>query len=139
MRIRRFFFFLPAFLFIALALLAAPQERDRNKIPDQHKWNLADLYPDLSAWSGAKERLAAEIPRIGAFQGKLGSAGALAEALDLIYRIEKDLRRISVYAGLLANQDTRLPEPQGMVQQMQQLAASFAAAGAYVEPEILKA
>ena len=28
----------------------APQERDRAKIADTYKWNLADIFPSLEAW-----------------------------------------------------------------------------------------
>ena len=34
----------------------AAQERDRAKIPDKYKWNLADIYPSEEAWRTAKER-----------------------------------------------------------------------------------
>jgi oligoendopeptidase F len=44
-----------------------------------------------------------------------------------------------VYAGLLADQDTRDSNHQGMKQQMVQLSANFSAQAAYIEPEILKA
>jgi hypothetical protein len=32
------------------------QERDRSKIADQYKWNLADIYPSDAAWKEAKQR-----------------------------------------------------------------------------------
>jgi oligoendopeptidase F len=127
-------------LIAALALIGAAQERDRSKIPDKFKWNLADIYPDLNAWRGAKERISAEIPKIRGFQGKLASsASVLADALELGSRLDKEVSRVYVYASMLADQDTRQSEPQGMTQEMQQLAASLAAAGSFVEPEILKA
>jgi oligoendopeptidase F len=124
----------------ALAASAAAQERDRSKIPDKYKWNLADIYPNLDAWRSAKERIATEIPKIRAFQGKLSSSpAALADALELGSRLDKEISRIYVYASMLADQDTRASEPQGMQQEMQQLAAGAAAAASFVEPEILKA
>ena len=80
------------------------------------------------------------MPKIRAFQGKLASSPAvLADALDLTTRLDKELSRVYVYASMLADQDTRASEPQGMLQEMQQLAASFGAAGSFIEPEILKA
>ena len=126
-------------LLAALAVTATAQERDRSKIPDKYKWNLTDIYPDLAAWRSAKEKASVEIPKIRAFQGKLAtSPKAMADALELGSRLDKEVSRIYVYASMLADQDTRASEPQGMVQEMQQLAASLAAAGSYVEPEILK-
>ena len=123
----------------ALSLVAVAQERDRAKIPDKYKWNLADIYPDVAAWRAAKTRVEAELPKLRSYQGKLGaSPQALADALEHIYRVEKELSRLYVYASMLADQDTRESAPQGMQQEMQQLSASFGAQVAYVEPETLK-
>src|SRR3954464_2573455 len=99
-----------ASLSLALVLGAQPsaQERDRAKIPDQYKWNLADIYPTEAAWRAAKEQLAGELPQLRQFNGKLtSSAAALADALDRRYAIEKELGRLYVYASMLSDQDTR--------------------------------
>lgn len=116
------------------------QERDRAKIPDRYKWNLADIYPDEATWRFAKDTLAAELPQLGRFKGRLLSSGAaLADALDKMFAFDKELSRLFVYAGLLADQDTRDGVHQGMRQAMVQLAATLAAEAAFIEPEILRA
>jgi oligoendopeptidase F len=118
---------------------SAQEQRDRSKIPDKYKWNLADIYPDVGAWRAAKDKLAAELPKIRSYQGKLGtSPPAMADALEHMSRLDKELSRLYVYASMLADQDTRVSEAQGMQQEMQQLAATFGAQAAYIEPEILK-
>jgi oligoendopeptidase F len=130
--------FATAFL-AASIVVGVAQERDRGKIPDKYKWNLAEIYPDVAAWRAAKAKLEAELPQIRNWQGKLGSsAQTLANALDQFYRIDKELSRLYVYASMLADQDTRESAAQGMVQEMQQLAAAFGAQASYIEPEILK-
>ena len=135
---------LPRLICVALLtsiciLPLAGQERDRSQVPDQFKWNLADIYPNDAAWRAAKEKIAADIPQIKQFQGKLGSnAATLADALEKIYAINKELSRAYVYAGSLADQDTRDAGHQGMQQEMTQVASDFSAAAAFVEPEILK-
>ena len=79
-------------LIAALTIAAAAQERDRSKIPDKYKWNLADIYPDLAAWRSAKEKVSVEIPKLRAFQGKLAtSPTVLADALELGSRLDKEL------------------------------------------------
>src|SRR5262249_37143509 len=116
------------------------QERDRTKVPDQYKWNLADIYPNDAAWRSAKEKLAAELPQMKQFEGKLASsAQTLADALDREYAFDKELARLYVYAGLLADQDTRDSQHEGMHQEMTQLAATFGAQTAFIEPELLRA
>jgi oligoendopeptidase F len=115
------------------------QERDRAKIPDQHKWDLTPIYPSLEAWRAAKDKVVSRIVSVQEFQGKLASsAKVLADALENETDLEKELVRVSRYAGLLADQDTRESEHQGMKQEMIGIMANFGAARAYMEPEILK-
>ena len=98
------------------------QERDRGKIPDKYKWNLADIYPSDEAWRAAKERLVAEIPEAEGFRGTLGSSATrLADALELLTRLNKEFARAYVYASMLSDQDTRVSKYQGMQQEMIQV------------------
>jgi oligoendopeptidase F len=125
---------------LACVIAASAQERDRTRIPDQLKWNLADLYPSDAAWRAAKEKLAVDIPKLKRFEGKLAaSATSLADALDAQYGLDKELSRVYVYASLLADQDTRDSQHQGMQQEMVQLASTFGAQAAFIEPELLRA
>jgi len=115
------------------------QERDRARVEPKYTWNLADIFPDVAAWRTAKARVQAEMPQIATFAGTLGSSPqALADALDLRARLDKELSRLYVYASMTADQDTRLSEPQGMQQEMQQLHAEFSALASYMQPEILR-
>jgi len=130
-----------AVLFSAVVMTSGPmaQERDRRQIAEEFTWNLTEIYPSDGAWREAKDALAARIPEIAAFQGKLGeSATALADALDLLNDLYKDLSRAYVYASMMSDQDTRVATYQGMQQEMIQLLTTLGAAAAYIEPEILK-
>jgi oligoendopeptidase F len=133
----------PLVVVTALAVLVVTlgaQERDRSKIPDKYKWNLADIYPSDASWRAAKEAFAAEIPSLERFRGKLtASPSALADALDAISAKDKEFRRLASYTNLLADQDTRDSQHQGMRQEMTQVGAAFRASVAFVDPEILKA
>jgi oligoendopeptidase F len=124
---------------LTLASVGDAQVRERSEIPDRYKWNLADVFPSDAAWRSAKEKVASELPRLGQFQGKLGSsARVLADALDTMFGLDKELSRAYVYASMLADQDTRDASREGMRQEMVQLAADFGAGASYLEPEILK-
>jgi hypothetical protein len=122
-----------------MATLTAGQDRERSAIGEQYKWNLADIYPDVAAWRATKETIVRQLPRLRDYEGRLDSSPqVLADALDESFRIDKEIARLSVYAGMLADQDTREAGPQGMQQEMQQLAADFKAQTSYVEPELLR-
>jgi oligoendopeptidase F len=129
-----------AIIFLAAISVGSPsQDRDRSKIADQYKWDLTALYPSDQAWRGQKEKLVAELPKLGEFRGKLGSsAQQLADALETRSRLERELKRLQLYAHLNSDQDTRVSTYQGMNQEMLQISSSFDAEGAYIEPEILK-
>jgi oligoendopeptidase F len=119
--------------------LAQTQERDRAKIPDKYKWNLADLYPSDDAWRAAKDKVTPEIAKLATFKGTLGTSPArLADALDTANRVAKEFQKVALYASLSADQDTRVSKYQGMNQEMQQLGAKFGETIAFAEPEILK-
>ncbi len=123
---------------VMLSVTLAAQERTRESVPAEYKWDLTDLYPSDDAWRAEKDRLAAEVSKAAAFKGTLGqSATRLQEALDLQASQERTLSRLFVYANLQADQDTRVSKNQGMTDEMTQLAATFGAAWAFAEPEIL--
>ncbi len=135
---------LPRLLLAGLLLAAVivpltAQERDRAQVPDQFKWNLADLYPSDAAWRAAKDKLAAELPQLRQFEGKLGSsAAALADALDKSYAANKELSRLYVYASLLADQDTRDSGTRACSRRWCSWPPPSARRSSYIEPEILR-
>ena len=113
--------------------------RERARVDDRYTWNLAEIFQTDVTWREARTRIAAELPGLRAFAGRLGeSPQTLADALDLSWRLDKEITRLYVYAGMRADEDTREAGPQGMKQEMQQLHADFGAQAAFLEPEILR-
>ena len=71
-------------------------------------------------------------------KGTLGSSAArLADALELGSRLSKEFSRLSVYASMHSDEDTRVSTYQGMEQEMRQLGAQIGADTPFVQPEIL--
>jgi oligoendopeptidase F len=126
-------------LLIAMTLPAQSQERDRSKIPDKYKWNLADIYPSVDAWQAAKGKLIAEMNGIEQFKGKLStSARDMLACLDFNMKLSKEFARLSVYASMLSDQDTRDAANLALTQEIRQVAADFGSKAAFIEPEVLK-
>src|SRR5690606_25590945 len=75
-------------------------ERDRAKIPVEHTWNLADLYPSDEAWKQAKETVADELPSLGQYRGRLHeSARTLLDCLAASSDMARSLGRLHAYAS----------------------------------------
>jgi oligoendopeptidase F len=113
-------------------------ERERGKIPDQYKWNLADLYPSDSAYSEAKQKFIDELPAIQKYLGTLCmSADRLSECLDLLGHLNKEFARLFTYVNLSLDQDMRVQSNLALKQEIDQLGATFGEQSAFIEPEIL--
>jgi len=126
-------------LFATSTFVSTSQERDRSKIPDEYKWDLGAIYASDQAWREQKEKLASELPQFATLQGTLGSsASKMAEVLELLSRLEKELTRLFLYASLSSDQDTRVSAYQAMEQEMIQLSSALGTEAAFIEPEILK-
>lgn len=114
-------------------------DRERDEVPLEYRWDLSEVYPSVDGWRQARRNIEQGLPGLAGFEGRLGeSAAVLADALDHLFGLHKELSRTYTYAGLLADQDTRDTAHEAMRQEMVQLGAAYSAAAAYVEPEILR-
>jgi oligoendopeptidase F len=110
---------------------------ERSEIETKYLWALEAIYPTDEAWEVEFKGLETEIPKLAAFQGKLGeSADTLLSFFklrdDLVPRFEQNF----VYAGLRSTEDTRENKYQGMVNRLRGLAVEYGQALAWVEPEL---
>jgi len=109
--------------------------------PDpKYSWNLGELYPTEAAWAKALDAAVADIPKIAGCRGKLStSAATLLSCLETYYDIDLRLTRVGVYAGMNFDLDTRVGRAQQMQEQARQARTTFAAATAWIRPEIIAA
>jgi oligoendopeptidase F len=111
---------------------------ERKDIPDKFKWNLADLFPTEAAWTKAKDGLAVRLPELAKHKGHLGKGQQeLLATLRLMFELDLELSRLSVYAASLSDEDVRAARPREMKQSAEELATAFSAATSWVRPEIL--
>jgi len=101
-------------------------------------WDLRDLYPTDAAWEAERQSILAAIPKLKAFQGKLGSS---PETLKAALQAQSDLNsrsaRLFSYAQLKADEDRRVAANQERKQQAQDVATAIGEATAWQNPEIV--
>ncbi|RMG45059.1 MAG: oligoendopeptidase F family protein [Acidobacteria bacterium] len=103
------------------------------------RWDLAPLYPDADSWDADLRRLAARLPALEAYRGRLAESPAtLAEALEAIFELLRLAERLHTWASLKADEDLRRAGPRGLLQTIEAFRAEMAAALAWVEPELLR-
>ena len=113
---------------------------ERADVAEQYRWNLADLYPSVEAWKAQKDAAAAEIQEVAAFKGRLTeSAITLATALRRYFDLAKTFNHLYSFAHQSADEDVRLAERQGLVQEIQALNTIFGEQTAFIAPELTAA
>lgn len=129
---------LVAAMMVLSTSVAVSQMKVRDEVPDKYKWNLADLYASDNTWKAEKDRIQKEMQKVTSYKGKVTqSASTLFEALELNSKLIKEMVRLSSYASMKSDQDTRVTKYAGMKQEMQQLFSEFAALTSFMSPELL--
>ncbi len=68
--------------------------------PLSTQWDLSPLFASDSAFEAARVKLLGEIAGLKAFEGKLTDPGALADCLELYFRLHRDANFLTLYADL---------------------------------------
>lgn len=104
----------------------------------KYEWQLSDIYPSKAAWRKAKQDLEERLPELARCQGHLAEGAArLAGCLDALFDFSKELRRVSSYASMLSDSDTRNAGALEMRQSVGLLATRFSQTTSFVKPEVL--
>jgi len=106
---------------------------------DKDTWNLGEIYPNAEAWSKARNELEASLGKIDQCQGQLGvSAAKLLECSELLSDTFKTYSRLSSYAGMASDADTRDADDQQRRTEAQILGSKLAEKVSFIDPEILE-
>ncbi len=117
---------------------ATPAIPQRTEIDSRYQWRLEDIYATDQAWEKDFQAMEAALPEIAAFQGRLGTSGAvLLDALRTRDRLSELFDKLFVYASMRHDQDTRVDLYTAMQDRISGLGTRYAEAAAYLEPEIL--
>ncbi len=130
-----FFYILFSLTIISSAFSQSPERKD---VPDKYKWNLADMYKNISDWQADIIKVESQINEFADYRGKLSqNSQTLLKALDNYFGMLKIFYKASTYAENLSNEDVRVSENQALTQKLSAVGTKFGEAAAFLEPEIL--
>ena len=102
-------------------------------------WDLTELYPNDAAWDAERQSIADALPGLAALKGTLGKdAASLAKGLRAISDVQRRLARLTTYASLKRDENTRNSANQDRLQRVELLSTDFATATSFVNPEIVQ-
>ena len=101
------------------------------------EWDLTPLYATPAAWESERKTILAELPKMKALQGTLGtSAASLQAGLDQISALRRRIYRLAVYSSLRADENTQVTENQARNQLADATFNQFGEATAFLNAEI---
>lgn len=111
---------------------------ERKDVPVEHTWNKEKVYPTWHDWQLEFEEAKADLKKLTGFQDTLNlGPERWAEWFDEYSTQSQRLMRLQLYAVMHVNVDANDAEAKGYLGQAYGLVAEYAAAVAFVEPEIL--
>ena len=110
----------------------------RAEIPESDKWDLTQLFADVSKWQEDFAWLQREYPKLEQWKGRVGeSAQSLAAVLEFERALELKMERIHHYASLQLAEDSTNSDFLARIGQVQNLFTRIGESAAFVVPEIL--
>lgn len=101
-------------------------------------WDLGHVYPSVEAWSEAKDAFEARLSQIDECQGHLGdSSGKLLECSEMLSDMFKEWARISSYASMASDADTRDADNQQRLTEVRIMGSQFGEKLSFLGPEIV--
>lgn len=111
----------------------------RSAVPEGYRWKSTDIFPDDEAWEAELAAVAADIPKLNEFRGRLGeSAATLLDANDATYETMLRLYKVYIYAQTLYDVDQGDSDHRTMQGRVAALFPSFGEATSWMEPELLE-
>ncbi|OPZ63523.1 MAG: Oligoendopeptidase F, plasmid [Firmicutes bacterium ADurb.Bin506] len=111
---------------------------NRADVPDELKWRLEHIYGSDHDWEADMSLSSAEIPKLAAMAGTLGSSAAnLYKALSLRDSVAHRIERLYVYSRMRRDEDNANPKYQAMSDRAASLAVQAQAAASFIAPEVL--
>ena len=111
---------------------------DRDKISEQYKWDLSNIYKDISEFRNDILLVKEKFGDFSKYENIVYDENTLYEVIDLYMEESRRLGKLSVYTSLLCDQDTSVNKNQELKEEISNLSSEFSRLTYFVEVNILK-
>ncbi len=110
---------------------------ERSEIEPRYTWDLESIYADDDEWETAYDDAESRIDELRQYEGQATEDGAtLLAVLELRDELMREVAKVTSYARMRSDEDTRDQQYQALRSRAQTLAASARSAASFVEPEV---
>ena len=143
---RRMTFLTGEFLFMLTALFLtqsnaaaqATRQPERSEINDTYKWKTTDIFASDQEWEKNFETFKSRLGDLDPYQGQLSvSAEKLLQCLQTRDQLDILAGKLSLYASLKSDEDTRVTRYQAYREEISGLQVQLNQKKSFIQPEIL--
>lgn len=109
----------------------------RNEVPAHEKWNLADIYADISKWEQDYQLIEKMTDKLKQFDGEIHDGHTLYQYLYQREELSFHFNKVYAYAMLKVDENTREIEAQALLDRAKQLSVKVSAATSFFMPYLL--
>ncbi len=112
-----------------------PEERE--EIDENYRWSVDSVYGSIEEWESGREEVEELLEQAGSLKGDVtGSPENLLEALQLYEKIMRKVQKLSRYASMKSDEDTRIEKYQALKTRANSLSSRADEATSFIDPEI---
>ncbi|WHY02890.1 oligoendopeptidase F [Neobacillus sp. DY30] len=109
----------------------------RNEVPINEKWNLEDIYPDLSKWESDLKLVENMAEKLKQFDGAINDGKSLFQYLKQREELSYTFNHVYAYSMLKVDEDTREASSQSLLDRAKGLSVKVSASTSFFMPYLL--
>ncbi|WP_040208929.1 oligoendopeptidase F [Neobacillus jeddahensis] len=114
-----------------------PTYGNRNEIPLHEKWDLSDIYADLSDWEKDCQSIEQMSAKLNEFDGEIIDGQSLYQYLTQREKLSFHFNKVYAYAMLMVDENTREAMSQSYLDRAKQLSVKISSATSFFMPFLL--
>lgn len=111
--------------------------KNRNEVPLQERWNLADIFADDNSWEEDFRLIEKMAVELNQFDGQIHDGKSLYQYLTKREELSFHFNKLYAYSMLMVDEDTRETKSQSYLDRAKQLSVKISAATAFFMPYLL--
>ncbi|MGL6065995.1 MAG: M3 family oligoendopeptidase, partial [Cetobacterium sp.] len=113
-------------------------ETNRNKIAQEYKWNLDDIYPNWNEWEKDLIKLKKIMEEVPKYEGRISkNSETFIEFINLEERVSRLLDKVYLYPYLQRDLDSTNENASVKLQEIENIYANYSISSSWITPEIL--
>lgn len=111
--------------------------QSRTEVPENEKWNLADIYGDQSKWEADFQKVEKTAEQLKEYDGAIHDGKSLFQYLKLDEELSYVFNHLYAYSMLRVDEDTRVAESQSLLDRAKSLGVKISSATSFFMPFLL--